>query len=123
MSPWTPSHGSRRSPRPATPPPDRPADVISDVRTAYDGAAYGAAPTKGDATRTATLKTYNGTSAVYLESSSTYDGYGRALATTDLTADVTVTVRGGAHPGRPHRRPDHHDRVHPDHRASRPQLR
>ncbi|MEU9173820.1 polymorphic toxin-type HINT domain-containing protein [Streptomyces sp. NPDC048420] len=72
----------------------RPADVMSDVRTAYDGGAYGAAATKGDATRTAKLKTYSGTSAVYLESSSTYDGYGRALVTTDLTADVTVTSAG-----------------------------
>ncbi|MEU5333209.1 polymorphic toxin-type HINT domain-containing protein [Streptomyces asoensis] len=72
----------------------RPADVMSDVRTAYDGAAYGAAATKGDATRTAKLKTYSGSSALYLESTSTYDGYGRALTTTDLTADVTVTSAG-----------------------------
>ncbi|MFG2776914.1 polymorphic toxin-type HINT domain-containing protein [Streptomyces prunicolor] len=72
----------------------RPADVMSDVRTAYDGGAYGAAATKGDATRTAKLKTYSGSSALYLESGSTYDGYGRALATTDLTADVTVTSAG-----------------------------
>jgi RHS repeat-associated protein len=72
----------------------RPADVMSDVRTAYDGGAYGAAPTKGDVTRTAKLKTYSGSSAVYLESTSTYDGYGRALTTTDLTADVTVTSAG-----------------------------
>ncbi|NEC87993.1 polymorphic toxin-type HINT domain-containing protein [Streptomyces sp. SID12501] len=72
----------------------RPADVMSDVRSAYDGGAYGAAPTKGDVTRTAKLKTYSGSSAVYLESTSTYDGYGRALTTTDLTADVTVTSAG-----------------------------
>ncbi|NEB02593.1 polymorphic toxin-type HINT domain-containing protein [Streptomyces sp. SID13726] len=72
----------------------RPDDVVSDVRTAYDGGAYGAAATKGDVTRTAKLKTYSGTSAVYLESSSTYDGYGRALITTDLTADVTATSAG-----------------------------
>ncbi len=72
----------------------RPADVMSDVRTAYDGGAYGAAATKGDVTRTARLETYSGSSAVYLESSSTYDGYGRALTTTDLTADVTVTSAG-----------------------------
>ncbi|WP_079053738.1 polymorphic toxin-type HINT domain-containing protein [Streptomyces graminilatus] len=72
----------------------RPADVMSDVRSAYDGGAYGAAPTKGDVTRTAKLKKYSGSSAVYLESTSTYDGYGRALTTTDLTADVTVTSAG-----------------------------
>ncbi|MFE5036806.1 polymorphic toxin-type HINT domain-containing protein [Streptomyces sp. NPDC056683] len=72
----------------------RPADVLSDVRTAYDGGAYGAAATKGDATRIAKLKAYSGTTAAYLESGSTYDGYGRALTTTDLTADVTVTSAG-----------------------------
>ncbi|MEU9424815.1 polymorphic toxin-type HINT domain-containing protein [Streptomyces sp. NPDC048342] len=72
----------------------RPADVLSDVRTGYDGGAYGVAATKGDATRTAKLKAYSGTTAAYLESSSAYDGYGRALTTTDLTADVTVTSGG-----------------------------
>ncbi|MEU9400744.1 polymorphic toxin-type HINT domain-containing protein [Streptomyces sp. NPDC048242] len=72
----------------------RPADVVSDVRTAYDGLAYGAAAVKGDLTRMAKLKTYNGTTAAYLESGTTYDGYGRPLTTTDLTADVTVTSAG-----------------------------
>ncbi|WP_455771577.1 polymorphic toxin-type HINT domain-containing protein [Streptomyces misionensis] len=72
----------------------RPADVMSDVRTAYDGGAYDAAPTKGDATASATLKEYNGTTAHYLESGATYDSYGRELTSTDLTADVTVTAAG-----------------------------
>jgi len=74
--------------------PSRPADVLSDVRTAYDGGAYGAAATKGDPTRFARLKKYEGTTAVYLESGSTYDTYGRQLTATDLTADVTVTSGG-----------------------------
>ncbi|MFJ4551544.1 RHS repeat-associated core domain-containing protein [Streptomyces sp. NPDC088817] len=72
----------------------RPADVMSDVRTAYDGGTYDAAPTKGDATAGAVLKDYNGTTAVYLESGTTYDSYGRPLTSTDLTADVTVTSTG-----------------------------
>ncbi|WP_112465598.1 polymorphic toxin-type HINT domain-containing protein [Streptomyces triticisoli] len=72
----------------------RPADVMSDVRTAYDGGAYDAAPTKGDETASAVLKQYDGTTAVYLESGTTYDAYGRALTSTDLTADVTVTGTG-----------------------------
>ncbi|MFJ5155458.1 RHS repeat-associated core domain-containing protein [Streptomyces sp. NPDC088353] len=72
----------------------RPADVISDVRTAYDGGAYDAAPTKGDATASAALKDYNGTTALYLESGTTYDSYGRELTSTDLTADVTATATG-----------------------------
>lgn len=71
--------------------PDRTGDVLSDVRTAYDGGAYDAAPTKGDATTTAVISKHNGTTATYLESGTTYDAYGRPLTVTDLTADVTAT--------------------------------
>ncbi|MCX5092643.1 polymorphic toxin-type HINT domain-containing protein [Streptomyces sp. NBC_00365] len=71
--------------------PDRSADVLSDVRTAYDGQAYGAFPTKGDATRVAKLKSHNGTTATYLESEFTYDGYGRQATVNDLSATVTAT--------------------------------
>ncbi|WP_189220855.1 MULTISPECIES: RHS repeat domain-containing protein [Streptomyces] len=71
---------------------NRATDVISDVRTAYDGGAYGTAPTKGDTTAVATLKSHNGTTATYLETGSTYDSYGRVLEATDLTADVTVNT-------------------------------
>lgn len=78
--------------------PDRTKDVISDTRTAYDGATYGTAPTKGDVTATATLKSYSGTRATYLESGTTVDSYGRPLTATDLTA--TVTVDGSAAPVR-----------------------
>ncbi len=74
--------------------PDRAKDVVSDVRTAYDGGAYGEAPTKGDATATATLKKHDGSKATYLESGATFDDYGRQLTATDLTADVTVTGNG-----------------------------
>ncbi|MFG3134084.1 polymorphic toxin-type HINT domain-containing protein [Streptomyces tendae] len=74
--------------------PSRPADVLSDVRSAYDGGSYDTAPTKGDATATAVLKKYDGTTAVYLESGATYDAYGRILTSTDLTADVKVTADG-----------------------------
>ncbi|MEV6120090.1 RHS repeat-associated core domain-containing protein [Streptomyces sp. NPDC052077] len=77
---------------------DRAEDVIDDVRTAYDGGTYGAAPTKGDPTATAALKSHDGTKATYLEAGATYDGYGREVAVTDLTADVTVT--GSAAPVR-----------------------
>ncbi|WP_423836167.1 RHS repeat-associated core domain-containing protein [Streptomyces cathayae] len=73
---------------------NRPEDVMSDVRTAYDGGAYDATPTKGDKTAGAVLKQYHGTTAVYLESGATYDAYGRELTSTDLTADVTVTGTG-----------------------------
>ncbi|MEW2069301.1 RHS repeat-associated core domain-containing protein [Streptomyces sp. NPDC007346] len=74
--------------------PDRSKDVVSDIRTAYDGGAYGAAPTKGDATASATLKSHDGTKALYLEATAAFDSYGRRLSTTDLTADLTVTGTG-----------------------------
>ncbi|MFJ3134468.1 RHS repeat-associated core domain-containing protein [Streptomyces sp. NPDC086843] len=74
--------------------PSRPGDVISDVRSAYDGGSYDAEPSRGDATATAVLKKYDGTTAVYLESGATHDGYGRTLTSTDLTANVTVTAAG-----------------------------
>ncbi|GGW96455.1 hypothetical protein GCM10010297_17920 [Streptomyces malachitofuscus] len=67
---------------------DRTEDVFEDVRTAYDGGAYDAAPTKGDATATAPLKSHDDTKASYLEAGATFDDYGRELTVTDLTADV-----------------------------------
>ncbi|WP_248001717.1 polymorphic toxin-type HINT domain-containing protein [Streptomyces sp. RPA4-5] len=70
--------------------PDRAKEVISDVRTAYDGGGYGAVPTKGDATAVATLKKHDGTTATYLETGTTYDGYGRPEKVTDLTGNVTA---------------------------------
>ncbi|WEH32590.1 polymorphic toxin-type HINT domain-containing protein [Streptomyces sp. AM 4-1-1] len=73
---------------------DRSKDVLSDIRTGYDGGAPGTAPVKGDATAVATLKSHDGTKATYLESAATYDAYGRQLTTTDLVADVTVTGSG-----------------------------
>ncbi|WP_431776354.1 polymorphic toxin-type HINT domain-containing protein [Streptomyces cucumeris] len=73
---------------------NRPADVVSDTRTAYDAADYDAAPTTGDATKSATLKKYDGSTAVYLEAGSTFDVYGRKLADTDLSANVTVSAGG-----------------------------
>jgi RHS repeat-associated protein len=78
--------------------PDRRKDVMTDVRTAYDGSGYGTAPTKGDTTATAALKSHDGTKAAYLEAGATYDEYGRTLTNTDLTA--TVTVDGTAAPVR-----------------------
>ncbi|GGY07392.1 hypothetical protein GCM10010358_70690 [Streptomyces minutiscleroticus] len=70
--------------------PDRSKDVISDLRTAYDGLGYGTAPTKGDATATAMLKKHDGTTATYTETGATYDDYGRELTSNDLSGTVTV---------------------------------
>ncbi|WP_212909919.1 RHS repeat-associated core domain-containing protein [Streptomyces sp. TS71-3] len=74
--------------------PDRATQVISDVRTAYDGDDYTAAPTKGDAYHTATLKSHDGTKATYLEAGATFDDYGRTVRTTDLTATLTADSTG-----------------------------
>ncbi|MFE1437342.1 polymorphic toxin-type HINT domain-containing protein [Streptomyces sp. NPDC058739] len=71
--------------------PDRTKHVVSDVRSAYDGLAYGAAPTKGDATATATLTKHTGTTGTYLESGAGFDAYGRPTTKTDITATVTAT--------------------------------
>ncbi|MEU3188135.1 polymorphic toxin-type HINT domain-containing protein [Streptomyces sp. NPDC006923] len=72
--------------------PDRSKNVIADVRTAYDGQGYGAAPTRGDATHTATLKSHDGTTATYTEAGATYDtATGRPLTATDITGIVTAT--------------------------------
>ncbi|GAB2584657.1 RHS repeat-associated core domain-containing protein [Streptomyces capparidis] len=73
---------------------DRAEQVVSDVRTAYDNGAYGAAPTKGDPTAVATLKKHTGTEATYLETGSTFDAYGRALTATDITAAVVFDLAG-----------------------------
>ena len=71
--------------------PDRTKQVISDVRSAYDGQDYGAAPAKGDATRTASLLSHDGTTGTYLEASAGFDTYGRQLTATDITATVKAT--------------------------------
>ncbi|MGW2368314.1 polymorphic toxin-type HINT domain-containing protein [Streptomyces sp. NPDC001667] len=73
---------------------DRSTSVISDVRTAYDAGAYGAAPSAGDATGVATFKKQDGQQSTYLETGKTFDAYGRELATTDITADVVFDAAG-----------------------------
>ncbi|MFI1886661.1 polymorphic toxin-type HINT domain-containing protein [Streptomyces jumonjinensis] len=73
-----------------------PDDVIADIRSAYDGKEYGATPTRGTLTGTAVLREHEGGTAVYTESGSTYDAYGRQLTTTDLTADLKAPATGAA---------------------------
>ncbi|MYZ34164.1 MULTISPECIES: RHS repeat-associated core domain-containing protein [unclassified Streptomyces] len=72
--------------------PNRAKDVIADVRTAYDGQAYGTPPIRGDASRTATLKSHDGTTATYTEAGATFDtATGRTSTVTDITGTVTAT--------------------------------
>ncbi|WP_328481892.1 polymorphic toxin-type HINT domain-containing protein [Streptomyces sp. NBC_00377] len=77
--------------------PDRKTQVLGDERTSYDGGAFGAAPTKGDATRTERLTAHDGTTATYqVTGATTYDLYGRPKTQQDAeqygTADQTKTV-------------------------------
>ncbi|MFH8804894.1 RHS repeat-associated core domain-containing protein [Streptomyces sp. NPDC017936] len=80
---------------------NRPADVIDDVRTSYDNAAFGAAPTMGLVTKSERI---NATGTGYDTTSSTpstcgtaknqlcYDQYGRVLAAADAYGEVTRTT-------------------------------
>ena len=95
----------------------RQAACISDVRTAYDGGAYGAAPTKGDETASATLKKHDGTNATYLESGRYLRRLRPCPEVTDLTADVTATDGSHHRSHRARRRPDQHHRLQPGHRV------
>ena len=74
--------------------PSYPADVISDVRTFYDGATtFGTAPTRGDETLEQELASYSGSTPVYVQSArSTYDSYGRVIAKYDALDAKTTTV-------------------------------
>ncbi|MFU8853055.1 RHS repeat-associated core domain-containing protein [Micromonospora sp. SL1-18] len=74
--------------------PSRPADVLSDVRTFYDGSTtFGTAPTRGDETLTQELASYSGSTPVYVQATrSTFDSYGRTLARYDELDRVTTTA-------------------------------
>ncbi|GAB2628714.1 RHS repeat-associated core domain-containing protein [Streptomyces capparidis] len=53
-------------------------DVISDIRSSYDGQAWGKAPTKGDVTRVERVTGYtNGTAQLQTTSTAAYDALGR----------------------------------------------
>ncbi|WP_238014582.1 polymorphic toxin-type HINT domain-containing protein [Dactylosporangium sp. AC04546] len=73
--------------------PNRAKHVISDSRSWYDGLAYGAAPTKGDATKTEKLATHDGTTAAYVTvADTTYDQWGRPLTVKDAKGTTTTTA-------------------------------
>jgi RHS repeat-associated protein len=75
--------------------PDRAGgDVINDVRYAYDYQGYGVAPVRGRVTRAADFTALEGTTAVYLETASAFDTYGRPTSVTQAAADVRVTDFG-----------------------------
>ncbi|MEU3251831.1 sugar-binding protein [Streptomyces sp. NPDC006997] len=73
--------------------PDRSTQVLADERVSYDGGAYGAAPVRGDATRTERLTKHDGTTATYQVTGTTeYDAFGRPTSQTDA-GNATTTTR------------------------------
>ncbi|MFG3715047.1 RHS repeat domain-containing protein [Micromonospora sp. NPDC047730] len=73
--------------------PDRATDVISDVRTYYDGGALGAAPVRGDATRVEEIAAHDGTTARYVPTALlSYDAYGRPTTVLDAGDKTTTRV-------------------------------
>ncbi|WP_367323097.1 polymorphic toxin-type HINT domain-containing protein [Streptomyces sp. HUAS ZL42] len=73
--------------------PDRKTQVLADERTSYDGGAFGAAPTKGDATKTERMTSHDGTTATYqVTGTTTYDSYGRPLSQKDAKLNETKTA-------------------------------
>jgi RHS repeat-associated protein len=77
--------------------PDYETQVLADERTSYDGGAYGADPTRGDATKTERLASHNGTTGTYqVTGTTTYDSYGRPLTQKDAkqygTSDETKST-------------------------------
>ncbi len=74
-------------------PVQRPAQVISDVRTYYDNGAFDAAPSKGDITKVEKVADYSGSTPVYVTDTTTsHDVYGRTSAVTDVAGHTTTTT-------------------------------
>lgn len=72
--------------------PDRAIDVVTDVRTFYDGGGFGQAPTHGLVTTNQELASHDGTTGIYVTVGLTgYDAYGRVTSLTDAEGRETVT--------------------------------
>lgn len=72
---------------------DRPADVISDERFAYDSAGVGTAPVRGRVTLHQEVESYDAGSPVYVDAeSSAYNTYGQVIAKTDALGRTTRTA-------------------------------
>ncbi|MGW0390191.1 RHS repeat-associated core domain-containing protein [Streptomyces sp. NPDC003042] len=70
----------------------RPADVIDDVRTYYDDGAFGAAPVKGNVTKTDRINgAGTGYDVVSATAAADFDIYGRGLSASDAYGKVTTT--------------------------------
>lgn len=68
-------------------------DVLSDVRTSYDGKAHGAAPSRGLVTATESITDLAGGTPQYVTDSRVeYDAYGRQTAAWDVKGNKTTTA-------------------------------
>lgn len=75
--------------------PAVPADVLSDVTTAYDSQAVGVAPTQGNTTASYRVSSYdpvNKTPVYQKVTGSTYDALGRPLSDTDALNNTVKTT-------------------------------
>ncbi|CNE94708.1 Cell wall-associated polypeptide CWBP200 [Mycobacterium tuberculosis] len=73
--------------------PERPTQVISDVRSYYDDGDFGDGPTVGSVTKTDKIASYSGTTATYvIQAETRYDDYGRPTQATDAGGHVTSTA-------------------------------
>ncbi|WP_406305078.1 polymorphic toxin-type HINT domain-containing protein [Streptomyces sp. NBC_00885] len=73
--------------------PDRKTQVLADERTSYDGGAFGAAPTTGDATKTERLTSHDGTTGTYQATGTTvYDVFGRPTSQKNASQAETKTA-------------------------------
>ncbi|HEX6686684.1 MAG TPA: RHS repeat-associated core domain-containing protein [Candidatus Limnocylindrales bacterium] len=67
-------------------------DVLDDTLTAYDGLAFGAAPTRGLVTRVDAIKAFSGGVPTYITTSrTTYDDHGRTKEAWDIRGGRTLT--------------------------------
>ncbi|NUW36581.1 type IV secretion protein Rhs [Nonomuraea sp. SMC257] len=65
-------------------------EIISDEKVQYDNKAYGQAPSKGDVTTVE--HTVSGDGATIVESTHTYDAYGRETSETDAVGTKSTTT-------------------------------
>ncbi|WP_246076530.1 RHS repeat-associated core domain-containing protein [Amycolatopsis cihanbeyliensis] len=72
--------------------PSYPDDAVSGTRNSYDGQTFGAAPTKGNVTRTEELSERTAQEATYVTTETvSYDGYGRPAEVKDALNRSTTT--------------------------------
>ncbi|GAB7039805.1 RHS repeat-associated core domain-containing protein [Catenuloplanes niger JCM 9533] len=74
--------------------PNRATQLLTHDRNYHDGSTVlGAAPSRGDVTRTEKLATHDGTTATFVPVASTvYDGYGRPVESRDGVGTLTKTA-------------------------------